>query len=75
MPLSQDAVSDGSRGAFGGVVSRTLHLHRRSVSHCALEHLFDFSFLVCALQLLCNIATCAPAASGIAEQSHGIVNI
>jgi hypothetical protein len=58
-----------------GVVSRALHLHRRLVSHGALEYLFGFSFPMCALQLLCNIATCAPAASGIAQQSHGIVNI
>jgi hypothetical protein len=57
------------------VVSRALHLHRRLVSDCALEHLFGFSFRMCALQLLCNIATGAPAASGIAQQSHGIVDI
>jgi hypothetical protein len=58
-----------------GVVSRALHLHRRSVSHGALEYLFGFSFRMCALQLLCNIATGASAASGIGQQSHGIVDI
>jgi hypothetical protein len=30
---------------------------------------------MCALQLVCNIATGTPAASGIAQQSHGIVDI
>jgi hypothetical protein len=58
-----------------GFVSRALHLHRRPVSDCALEYLFGSSFRMCALQLLCNIATGAPAASGIAQQSHGIVDI
>jgi hypothetical protein len=58
-----------------GVVSRALHMHCRQVSDCALEHLFGFSFRMCALQLVCNIATGTPAASGIAQQSHGIVDI
>jgi hypothetical protein len=50
-------------------------MHCRQVSDCALEHLFGFSFRMCALQLVCNIATGTPAASGIAQQSHGIVDI
>jgi hypothetical protein len=58
-----------------GVVSRALRLHFRLVSDCAVEHLFGFSFRMCALQLVCNIATGTPAASRIAQQSHGIVDI